>query len=102
MSDKDKVTILPDGTAFAVVTYPLPKDHWIFAEKSDEPPMPFKCGTDDPERPAWAQKIRQAGRYAIRASTMKGKEMDFDPDAMLQNLIVGMLGYWTPDGESRE
>lgn len=23
-----------------------------------------------------------------------------DPDAVLQNLVVGFLGYWTPDGLS--
>ena len=42
--------------------------------------------------------LRAAGRYACRASTMNGKEMDFDPDAMLQNLVVGLLGEWTDDG----
>ncbi len=31
-------------------------------------------------------------------ATMKGKEQDFDPDALIQNLIVGMLGYHTPTG----
>jgi hypothetical protein len=49
-------------------------------------------------RQEFADRIRIAGKYAIRASTMKGKEMDFDPDAMLQNLVVGLLGYWTDDG----
>jgi hypothetical protein len=45
-----------------------------------------------------ADLIRKAGKYAVRAATMKGKEMDFDPDALLQNLVVGFLGYWTEDG----
>jgi hypothetical protein len=55
----------------------------------------------DPIRMAkkdFAERIRDAGRYAIRASTMHGAEMDFDPDAMLQNLVVGMLGLNTEDG----
>lgn len=29
---------------------------------------------------------------------MNGSEMDFDPDALLDNLVVGFLGYWTRDG----
>ena len=98
---KQIVNILPDGSAFAIMSFPLPKDHWLLAEGYNEPPMPFQRGTADPARQEWADKIREAGRYAIRASTMNGKEMDFDPDAMLQNLVVGMLGYWTLDGLSR-
>jgi hypothetical protein len=64
-------------------------------------PEPFKC--DPPvrmRREDFAEKIRIAGRYAIRAATLKGKEMDFDPDALIQNLVVGMLGYWTTTGLS--
>jgi hypothetical protein len=91
----------------------------------EPPPMPFRMGANwrlavgmieaPPEasveeiksiaangrllpRELMADMIRIAGRYAIRASTMKGADMDFDPDAMLQNLVVGMLGYWTDDG----
>ena len=33
---------------------------------------------------------------------MNGKEMDFDPGALLQNLVVGMLGYWTENGLSSD
>jgi hypothetical protein len=40
-----------------------------------------------------ADLIRAAGKYAVRCATMNGKEMDFDPDALLQNLVVGFLGY---------
>lgn len=50
------------------------------------------------DREQMAHAIRAAGRYAVRCSTMNGSEMDFDPDAMLQNLVVGFLGYWTKDG----
>lgn len=99
MSTENGITRLPDGSAFAVMSWPLPKDHWIY-EETGEPPTPFLRGTDDPERQYWADKIRAAGRYAIKGATMRGKEMDFDPDALLQNLIVGMLGYHTSDGLS--
>lgn len=97
--DRDEVYRLPDGTVLSIMSGPLPKGHWIY-EEADEPPMPFKMGTDDPRREEWTEKIRAAGRYAVRGATMSGKESDFDPDALLQNLIVGMLGYNTPDGDS--
>ena len=50
----------------------------------------------------FAEKIRKAGKHAVRCATMRGKEMNFDPDALLQNLVVGMLGYWTEDGLSSD
>lgn len=50
----------------------------------------------------FADKIRAAGRYAVRCATMNGKEMDFDPDALVQNLITGMLGYHTNTGLSED
>lgn len=96
---------LPDGSGFAMMSRPLPKDHWIYGDTAMEgkhgfepPPMPFRLGTKDPQRKQWAEMLRIAGRYAVRASTMKGKEMDFDPDALVQNLVVGFLGYFTEDG----
>ena len=97
--------ILPDGSGWATMSMPLPKGHWLTKDGYDEPPMPFRIGSLDPPkmnmtREMWAAAIRKAGKYAIRASTMNGKEVDFDPDAMLQNLVVGMLGYWTTDGMS--
>ena len=46
------------------------------------------------------EKIQEAGKYAVRCATMNGKEMDFDPDALLQNLVVGFLGYLTENGLS--
>lgn len=91
---------LPDGSGFAVMSMPLPKDHWLTKGGFDESPAPFLMGTSNPEREEWARKIRLAAKYAIRASTMNGKETDFDPDAMVQNFIVGMIGVWTSDGIS--
>lgn len=96
---------LPDGSGFMTASFPLRKDHWIYETDKDgfglPPPMPFRMG-DGEQRRAWADKIRAAGRYAVRASTMNGKTEDFDPDAMLQNFVVGMLGYFTADGSSGE
>lgn len=90
--------ILPDGSGFATASLPLPKDHWLYAGRELEPPpMPLRMlhgGT----RHAMEAKVRAAARYAIRASTMRGRDNDFDPDAMVQNFLVGLLGYHTPDG----
>lgn len=95
------VTVLPDGSAFCTASFPLPADHWLIAEGYNVPPMPLRMG-EGHARAVMADKVRAAARYAIRASTMNGAEEDFDPDAMVQNMVVGLLGYWTPDGANGE
>jgi hypothetical protein len=95
----DEVRALPDGSGFATMSMPLRPDHWLTRPGNDVPPMPWRMG-EGPARNAVAEKLRDAARYAIRSSTMNGAEDDFDPDAMVQNFIVGMLGYWTADGTS--
>lgn len=97
----EDVTLLPDGSGFFSASFPLPKDHWLTKEGYNVPPMPWRIGLSS-ERDDLANKIRAAAKYAIRASTMNGKEEDFDPDAMVQNMVVGMLGYWTEDGFSSD
>ena len=93
---------LPDGSGFATMSYPLPSDHWLYGDDDYEPPpMPMKIGLGK-EREALAAQVCSAARYAIRASTNKGKITDFDPDAMVQNFVVGLLGYWTGDGLSQD
>lgn len=102
--DEDSVMALPDGSGCFTASFPLPSDHWLTAPTKglyDAPPMPFRMGAG-PERDAVAEKIRTAAKYAIRGSTMNGKEEDFDPDAMVQNMIVGLLGYWTEGGLSSD
>lgn len=104
------MTVTPNGDGFALVSMPLPSNHWIFGDPSAEnrngdfvfepPPMPLRMGTNNPLRNKMIKAIVAAGRYAVRASTMHGKEMDFDPDALVQNIVVGMLGYHTEDGLS--
>lgn len=88
-----KVNVLPDGSAFFTASLPLPKDHWLTAEGDNEPPMPFQIGASR-LRNKLARQITEAARYAIRASTMNGTSENYDPDALVQNLIVGMLGPW--------
>lgn len=60
--------------------------------------MPLRLGTDDPRHEKFVQAIWAAAKYAVRAATMKGREEDFDPDALCQNMVVGLIGYHTPDG----
>jgi len=103
------------------------KIHWLLAEREDRgdgmkydaPPMPLRMGLDAAlmihncpngpnmhgmgewrtySREQFADLLRKAGKYAIRAATDCAKVMDFDPDAMLKSLVVGLIGYWTLDG----
>jgi hypothetical protein len=88
---------LPDGSGFATASFELPKDHWIYGD-AQRPPMTMRTGTDHPRRKELEQLVREAGKYAVRSATRSGKDDDFDPDALLQNLIVGLFGYHTSDG----
>lgn len=85
--------ILPDGSAFALASYPLPKDHWLYAPREYEP------GSEEPkELPppilthALRAEVEAAVRYAIRCATMCGKETDFDPDALVKNAVYALCG----------
>jgi len=95
-----EIGALPDGSGFATASFPLPKDHWLYANGYNVPPMPLRMGCDDPRRQEFNEMVCAAARYAIRASTMNGKHNDFDPDAMVQNMVVGLLGYHTDSGLS--
>lgn len=90
-----KGPILPDGSSFFTASFPLPETHWIY-ESNIRPPMPLRMASD--ERHKWHDKVREAIKYAIRGATMCGKENDFDPDALVQNALVGLFGYHTEDG----
>lgn len=90
----DDVTVLPDGSAFAVVSMPLPKDHWLYAPRGDwdserddfaETPRPILTN-------AQREAVTAAARYAIRGATMCGADMDFDPDALVLNLCYALCG----------
>jgi hypothetical protein len=87
-------TVLPDGSAFAVASWPLPKDHWLYAPRGEwdsardeyaECPPPILTR-------AQAQAVTAAARYAIRGATMCGQEQDFDPDALVLNLCYALCG----------
>lgn len=91
--DNSQVTVLPDGSAFAVMSYPLPKDHWLYAERE------YEDGADQPKElphPLLSTSLRDnveaAARYAVRGATNCGKESDFDPDALVQNVVYALCG----------
>lgn len=87
------VTRLPDGSGVLTASFPLPKDHWLYGPHEFESPWTLKGGLPADRREA-ANAIWNAAKWAIQGATMNGKAMDFDPDALCQNLVVGLLGYW--------
>jgi hypothetical protein len=90
---------LPDGSGFMTASFPLPKEHWLFSDRKEEPPKPAfsylwggTCSLAIGTVEKLKDDIRVAARFAIRAATRNGKEMDFDPDALVQNLVLALLG----------
>lgn len=96
--DMSGCTVLPDGSAFAVVSYPLPQDHWLYAPPCEEWDTERDTTADTP-RPILPQEQRSAVvaavRYAIRGATMCGKEPNFDPDALVLNAVYALCGPLT-------
>ena len=89
----NEATALPDGSAFAVYSYPLPKGHWLYA------PREYEQGAEEPKERAAPilthaarEQVISAIRYAVRAATDCGKETDFDPDALVQNAVYALCG----------
>ena len=89
-------TILPDGSAFAICSLHLPADHWLYRDyvympnSVDPVELPSPCLTHEDR-----DRVVSAIRYAIRGATMRGQEMDFDPDALVQNAVYALCGPFT-------
>jgi len=89
------VTVLPDGSAFFTASFPLPKDHWLYApactewdssrEECADCPYPIIGNTE-------REKVKAALKWAIRGATMRGQDMDFDPDALVLNAAYALCG----------
>lgn len=92
---------LPDGSGCFTASMALPEHHWLYAKYENIPPMGLRMGLGD-TRSKMAAKIYAAAQYAIRCATMNGTATNFDPDAIVQSLIVGTLGYYTEDGTTGE
>jgi len=101
--EQEPVTILPDGSAFGVMSFPLPDDHWLYA------PNVYRDGEYEPidlPKPILTHALREAVvasvRYAVRGATLRGQETDFDPDALVQNAVYALCGpYTTPPAAQR-
>lgn len=89
------VTVLPDGSAFSVASFPLPSDHWLYAPQCAEWDVKRDTSADTPI-PIIGNDQRAlviaAMRWAIRGATMNGKEKDFDPDALALNAAYALCG----------
>ena len=77
-----------NGEGGCVISFPLPKDHWIFSQVDNTLPVQPQEWTV----PLMREYTRAAARYAIRASIPSGVDPDFDPDAMVQNFERAMAG----------
>jgi len=83
--DNTNITILPDDTAVIVMKTELPRTHWLYMVEPNNPPSPtMNQGS--------RQDIIKAMRWAIRASTNNGMDMNFDPDAMVMNMCYALMG----------
>ncbi|WP_342705199.1 hypothetical protein OHZ10_29415 [Burkholderia arboris] len=92
---------LPDGSGFAIASMPLPKDHWLYADRTYS--KPDQIEPDELPMPILTHRHRDAVvaaiRYAVRGATMCGKESDFDPDALVLNAAYALCG---PHGQINE
>lgn len=90
-------TVLPDGSGFFTASLPLPAEHWLYAPRNDGWDSERDC---NPELPhpilthTQRAEVVAAIRYAVRAATMQGTETDFDPDALVQNAVVALCGFY--------
>lgn len=91
------VNKLPDGSGFFVASLPLPSEHWLYAPKVDGWDSERDCTPDLP-LPILTHEQREAVvaaiRYAVRGATMRGTMPDFDPDALVQNAVVALCGFY--------
>jgi len=79
---EETVTILPDDSSFFVTKMPLPKDHWLYSPR-DSSYISITLHRDD---------VRNAVRLALKRVTKDGKDMDFDPDALVQEVQFLLCG----------
>lgn len=96
------VTLLPDGSAFATASWPLPADHWLYCdgeEQAKHEQAMFGSLPLDPGECADRGQVRRATRIALRKATENGKAADYDPDCVVQQLVLALFG---PDALAEE
>lgn len=95
-----EVGILPDDSGFATLSMPLGEDHWIYETDPLAPgysgpsPMPMAGNCHDPLRLILQDHLQVAARYGVRSATSCGRNDDFDPDALVRNIEIGLFGYY--------
>jgi hypothetical protein len=74
-------------------------NHWVMRQGQNIPPTPPAITVAFPEgdritlaRAVTHKELRTAARFAIRAATNNGTILDFDPDALIQNLEIALFG----------
>ena len=86
-------TLLPDGSGFGIMSFPLPKGHWLYKESEYEEGAVYPSDLPAPILThSFRQQVIAAIRYAVRSATNCGKEDDFDPDALVQNAVYALCG----------
>lgn len=94
------------------ITTTAPEDHWLTRSGNGDSPAPFRTAAKESLTATWsdgrvapplsrhqlADRIVDAAQYAMRAVTLNGTATTFDPDALIDALVVGLLGYWTDTG----
>lgn len=97
------VNDLGDGSGFATMSMALPEDHWIYETTPDgftpRSTYPMMAGKDSKARDFLSRIIvNHGGKYGVKAATSNGREDDFDPDALVRNIEIGLFGLFTADG----
>lgn len=70
----------------------LSDGHWLTQPGDDVAPAPVLKASTDKKRAELVTAIREAGMYALRTVSENGRTAAFDPDALLQNLVVALMG----------
>lgn len=85
------MTRLPDGSGFFTADYPLPHDHWLYQPIAENHRKTY--GEDEGViHPFSRTQAIEAFQWAIKDATACGTIKDFDPDALVQNLVFAMFG----------
>jgi hypothetical protein len=70
----------------------LADDHWLTQPGDNVPPAPVLKAASDKKRAELVTAIREAGMFALRTVSENGRVAAFDPDALLQNLALALMG----------
>jgi len=85
--------------ACATASFPLPDNHWIYSEPVEPE---FYLDLPDGEQANIEEKTWNALKYAIQICTNRGKDSDFDPDAMLMAFRNTLFGIGRNCGPSEQ